>query len=113
MGYVTLVYEAKHGPFKDQKIPEIMDLNVFKAFQGQKISYKLLSAVEKICFEDFDMITIGVGLHKGYGIAQGLYIKNGYQFDGSGLWYQNRQPAINEPLLNNDDCALYLYKKRA
>lgn len=113
MGYVTLVYEAKNGPFKDQKIPEIMDLNVFESYQGRKISHQLLKAVEKVAFENYDIITIGVGLHKGYGKAQRLYIKNGYQFDGSGLWYQNRQLDINEPLLNNDDCALYLYKKRA
>ena len=42
-----------------------------------------------------DKVTLGVGLHSGYGPAQRLYIKRGYIPDGTGVWYQNHQPAMN------------------
>ncbi len=57
------------------------------------------------------IIYLGVGLHKGYGKAQRLYIKRGYIPDGSGLWYKNKQLEQNEACINNDELIIYLSKK--
>ena len=53
-----------------------------------------------------------VGLHKGYGPAQRLYIKRGYIPDGSGLWFNNEALAPYTPCENSDDLVLYFSKKR-
>ena len=58
------------------------------------------------------MVTLGVGLHKGYGPAQRLYVKRGYIPDGSGLWFNNEPLAPYAPCENSDDLVLYFSKKR-
>lgn len=83
-GYATLIPHAKAGPFKKNGYPEITDLNVFQNFQRQGIGAKLLQAAEEQAKTFSSVITIGVGLHSGYGPAQRLYLKNGYIPDGSG-----------------------------
>ncbi len=109
-GYLTIVPKAIHGPFKDL-LPEIVDFNVFERFQRMSIGQKLIKrAAYEVSFST-DILTIGVGLHPGYGAAQRLYIKNGYVPDGSGIWYNNRQLKRGESCLNNDDLVLYFSKK--
>jgi GNAT superfamily N-acetyltransferase len=109
-GYVTLIPSAKHGPYKD-KYPEIVDFNVFEEFQRQGIGNELLSEAELVGKMISDIITLGVGLHKGYGPAQRIYIKRGYIPDGTGVWFNNENIDMNKPCLNNDDLVLYLSKK--
>ena len=58
-----------------------------------------------------DKVTLGVGLHSGYGPAQRLYMKRGYIPDGTGVWYQNQPLEMNATIQNNDDLVLYLFKK--
>ena len=109
-GYLTIVPKSKQGPFKDL-YPEIVDFNVFERFQRRSIGQKLIKrAAYEVSFST-DILTIGVGLHSGYGAAQRLYIKNGYVPDGSGIWYENRQLKRGEHCLNNDDLVLYFSKK--
>ena len=67
-------------------------------------NHKLAKAISEV-------ITLGVGLHKGYGPAQRIYVKRGYIPDGTGVWYQNKNIDNNEPCFNDDDLALYLSKK--
>lgn len=109
-GYVTLLPSALHGPFVN-RYPEIADFNVFEAFQRQGIGNRLLQQAENTAKSFSDIVTLGVGLHPGYGPAQRLYCKRGYLPDGSGVWYHNRRLAMDEPCRNDDDLVLYLAKR--
>lgn len=108
-GYITILPCAKQGPFAGMA-PELSDFNVFEPFQNQGIGNLLLEEAEKQVRLISDKVTLGVGLHSGYGPAQRLYIKRGYIPDGTGVWYQNHQPAMNAVCEDIGDLVLYLSK---
>ena len=108
-GYITILPIAKHGPFAGMS-PELSDFNVFEPFQNQGIGNLLLEEAEKRVKLISDKVTLGVGLHSGYGPAQRLYIKRGYIPDGTGVWYQNHQPAMNAVCEDIGELVLYLSK---
>ena len=108
-GYVTILPCAKQGPFAGM-VPELSDFNVFEPFQNQGIGNLLMEEAEKRVKLISDKVTLGVGLHSGYGPAQRLYIKRGYIPDGSGVWYQNHRPAIDATCEDIGDLVLYLSK---
>ena len=108
-GYITILSCAKQGPFAEI-YPELSDFNVFEPFQNQGIGNLLLEEAEKQVRLISDKVTLGVGLHSGYGPAQRLYIKRGYIPDGSGAWYQNHQPAMNAVCEDIGELVLYLSK---
>ena len=109
-GYITIIPDAKQGPFAGMA-PELSDFNVFEPFQNQGIGNLLMEEAEKRVKLISDRVTLGVGLHSGYGPAQRLYIKRGYIPDGSGVWYRNQPLEMNATIQNNDDLVLYLSKK--
>ena len=109
-GYITILPSAKHGPFAEV-YPELSDFNVFEPFRNQGVGNQLLEEAEKRVKLISDKVTLGVGLHSGYGPAQRLYIKRGYIPDGSGVWYRNQPLEMNATIQNNDDLVLYLSKK--
>ena len=109
-GYITILPCAKQGPFAGMA-PELSDFNVFEPFQNQGIGNLLLEEAEKRVKLISNKVTLGVGLHSGYGPAQRLYIKRGYIPDGSGVWYRNQPLEMNDTIQNNDDLVLYLSKK--
>ena len=109
-GYITILPDAKQGPFAGMA-PELSDFNVFEPFQNQGIGNLLLEEAEKRVKLISDKVTLGVGLHSGYGPAQRLYIKRGYIPDGSGVWYRNQPLEMNATIQNNDDLVLYLSKE--
>ena len=109
-GYITILPCAKQGPFAEI-YPELSDFNVFEPFQNQGIGNLLLEEAEKRVRLISDKVTLGVGLHSGYGPAQRLYIKRGYIPDGSGVWYRNQPLEMNATSQNNDDLVLYLVKE--
>lgn len=109
-GYVTILPSAKHGPFAEV-YPELSDFNVFEPFQNQGIGNLLLEEAEKRVKLISDKVTLGVGLHSGYGPAQRLYIRRGYIPDGTGVWYRNQPLEMNATSQNNDDLVLYLVKE--
>ncbi|WP_049537028.1 GNAT family N-acetyltransferase [Streptococcus pseudopneumoniae] len=109
-GYITIFPCAKQGPFAEI-YPELSDFNVFEPFQNQGIGNLLMEEAEKRVKLISDKVTLGVGLHSGYGPAQRLYIKRGYIPDGTGIWYQNQPLKMNDTIQNNDDLVLYLSKK--
>ena len=109
-GYITILPDAKQGPFAGMA-PELSDFNVFEPFQNQGIGNHLLEEAEKRVRLISDKVTLGVGLHSGYGPAQRLYIKRGYIPDGSGVWYRNQPLEMNVIIQDNDDLVLYLSKK--
>ena len=108
-GYVTILPSAKHGPFAEV-YPELSDFNVFEPFRNQGVGNQLLEEAEKRVKLISDKVTLGVGLHSGYGPAQRLYIKRGYIPDGSGVWYQNHRPAMDATCEDIGDLVLYLSK---
>ena len=108
-GYVTILPCAKQGPFAEI-YPELSDFNVFEPFQNQGIGNLLMEEAENRVKLFSDKVTLGVGLHSGYGPAQRLYIKRGYIPDGSGVWYQNHRPAMDATCEDIGDLVLYLSK---
>lgn len=108
-GYITILPCAKQGPFAEI-YPELSDFNVFEPFQNQGIGNHLMEEAEKRAKLLSDKVTLGVGLHSGYGPAQRLYIKRGYIPDGTGVWYQNHQPAVNAIYEDIGELVLYLSK---
>ena len=108
-GYITILPCAKQGPFAEI-YPELSDFNVFEPFQNQGIGNLLMEEAEKRVKLVSDKVTLGVGLHSGYGPAQRLYIKRGYIPDGTGVWYQNHQPAMNAVCEDIGELVLYLSK---
>ena len=109
-GYITILPCAKQGPFAGMA-PELSDFNVFEPFQNQGIGNLLLEEAEKRVRLISDKVTLGVGLHSGYGPAQRLYIKRGYIPDGTGVWYRNQPLEMNATSQNNNDLVLYLVKE--
>ena len=109
-GYITILPIAKQGPFTGI-YPELSDFNVFEPFQNQGVGNLLIEEAEKRVKLISDKVTLGVGLHSGYGPAQRLYIKRGYIPDGTGVWYRNQPLEMNATIQNNDDLVLYLSKK--
>ena len=109
-GYITISPSAKQGPFAGMA-PELSDFNVFEPFQNQGIGNLLMEEAEKRVKLVSDKVTLGVGLHSGYGPAQRLYIKRGYIPDGTGVWYRNQPLEMNATSQNNDDLVLYLVKE--
>ena len=108
-GYITILPCAKQGPFAEI-YPGLSDFNVFEPFQNQGIGNLLMEEAEKRVKLTSDKVTLGVGLHSGYGPAQRLYIKRGYIPDGTGVWYQNHQPAMNAVCEDIGELVLYLSK---
>ena len=109
-GYITILPDAKQGPFAGIA-PELSDFNVFESFQNQGIGNLLMEEAENRVKLFSDKVTLGVGLHSGYGPAQRLYIKRGYIPDGTGVWYRNQPLEMNATSQNNDDLVLYLSKE--
>lgn len=110
-GYLTLLPEAAHGPFAGKGWPEITDFNVLQKYQRCGVGGRLMGAAEQAASQFSPVVTIGVGLHSGYGTAQRMYVKRGYLPDGSGVWYQNRPLEPYTSCCNDDDLVLYLSKE--
>ena len=108
-GYITILPSAKHGPFAEV-YPELSDFNVFEPFRNQGIGNQLLEEAEKRVKFVSSKVTLGVGLHLGYGPAQRLYIRRGYIPDGTGVWYRNKSLEIGASCQNDNDLVLYLSK---
>ena len=108
-GYVTILPFPKHGPFAEV-YPELSDFNVFEPFRNQGIGNQLLEEAEKRVKFVSSKVTLGVGLHLGYGPAQRLYIKRGYIPDGTGVWYRNKPLEMGASCQNDNDLVLYLSK---
>jgi GNAT superfamily N-acetyltransferase len=95
-GYLTIKWVSFYPPFKENNIPEIMDLNVLKKFRNKGVATKLMDTAEQIVSKCSASVGIGVGLTKDYGNAQALYVKRGYIPDRNGISY-------NETFLKNGD----------
>ena len=83
---------------------------MFESFRKQGIGNQLLEEAEKRVKFVSSKVTLGVGVHLGYGPAQRLYIRRGYIPDGTGVWYRNKPLEMGASCQNDDDLVLYLSK---
>jgi len=112
-GYVTIVWESKYPPFRQQSIPEINDFNVLIKLRKKGVGTALLDAAEKLIAEKAETAGIGVGLTPDYGAAQRLYINRGYVPDGKGIFQRERFLKYGDPITVDDDLSLWLTKRLA
>lgn len=110
-GLCTLVLKSEEGPWKNSGWPEIVDLCVFFNCHKKGVGNKLLDVAEEEASKISDHVYLAVGVHSGYGPAQRIYVKRGYNFDGSGVWYKGSQLGQYEPCVNDDDLVLFMSKK--
>lgn len=111
-GHVSLIYTASEeecGPFPG--IPLISDLCVFFHLHNRGIASCLLDVLEAEAAKTSGTVCLAVGCHSGYGAAQRLYVKRGYIFDGSGVWWNGKQLEQYAPCENDDELVLWMSKK--
>ena len=87
LGYVTLQWQSQYISFREQGIPEIMDLNVLPLFRKKGVGSCLLETAEHAAYKQNVLVGLGVGLYPDYGSVQELHIKRGYVPDGLGITY--------------------------
>lgn len=110
-GYVMLNWRPQYALYRKLQIPEIQDLNVIPAARRQGVGRALIAhcesrAREKGCTQ----IGISVGLYAGFGPAQRLYAKLGYEPDGCGVTYDREYVSPGEIRPVDDNLALMMVK---
>lgn len=109
-GYVTLKWVSHYLSFKNQRIPEIMDLNVLPPYRNKGIGTQLLEVAEQLASTQSPVVGLGVGLYDDYGSAQKLYIKKGYIPDGYGVTYNYQAVIPGDNARIDDDLVLWFTK---
>ncbi|HHF7375818.1 GNAT family N-acetyltransferase [Legionella bozemanae] len=110
-GYITLKWQSSYPSFSQQKIPEIMDLNVLPPYRNKGIATALLDCAEAEAFKKHPVLGIGVGLYADYGQAQRLYVQRGYIPDGLGITYAYNLVAPGSMVCVDDDLILWFTKR--
>lgn len=110
-GYVTVVWESHYEPFREQGIPEIVDLNVLPAFRRRGVGSRLLDAAEQAIAERSAVAGIGVGLYPDYGPAQRMYVVRGYVPDARGVCYDGVPVEPLAQTVNDDSLNLYFTRR--
>ncbi len=111
-GHVSLIHlpePGECGPFEG--IPSISDLCVFFHVHNHGVASRLLDVLENEAAKTSDTVCLAVGCHSGYGAAQRLYVKRGFVFDGSGVWWNGKQLEQYAPCVNDDELVLWMSKK--
>lgn len=110
-GYFNVYFNTMCGLLGGKGFPELIDLGVFKKYRNHGIGTVLLQVAEQVAKKYADTVVIGMGLHRDYGSAQRMYVKNGYIPDGSGIWWQGKPLEPYADLKNDDEVAIYFSKK--
>ena len=111
VGYGTLVFRSRYGPFRAEGIPEIVDLNVLPGFRKRGIAGRMIDALERVARDrGCRTMGIGVGLTKPYGSAQRLYVGKGYVPDGRGITHDGRRVKEFVRIRVDDGANLWLLK---
>jgi GNAT superfamily N-acetyltransferase len=109
-GYITLKWNSLYQSFKNQGIPEIMDLNVLPPYCNKGIASGMLDLAEKEAAKQRLAVGLGVGLYEDYGSAQKLYISRGYVPDGLGITYDYNRVEPGCTVCLDDDLVLWFTK---
>lgn len=110
-GCLTISWQSTYAPFRESRIPEIMDFNVLSEFRRMGIGTQLMDRAEAEIAKVSPVAGIGVGMTPDYGAAQRLYVRRGYVPDGNGLYYRGRPAQYGEAIKVDDNLALYLTKE--
>ncbi|NCA67617.1 MAG: GNAT family N-acetyltransferase [Clostridia bacterium] len=110
-GYVNIYPNAPWGSFGGMGYTEIIDFGVLEKYRNRGIGSKLMDVAEKIASEYSDTVYLAVGLYRGYGSAQRMYVKRGYIPDGKGAWYGEELCEPYGTYRIDDEFTLYLSKK--
>lgn len=111
VGYVSIYHPGCLKTPEKRDMPEIVDFAVLERARGQGIGNALMDAAERVAAGWSDKVYLGVGLHSGYGSAQRMYTRRGYQLDGTGVWYEDAPLEPYAPCRNDDALVLYLVKQ--
>ncbi len=110
-GYLTIDWDAAYPPFREAKIPEIVDFNVLIKYRRKGIGTALMDEAENRVSKRSDIAGIGFGLTDDYGNAQIMYVKRGYVPDGKGVSQRGSFLKYGNEVTVDDDLALYLTKQ--
>jgi len=109
-GYLTVCWTSTYPPFREAKIPEIVDLNVLPQFRRRGIGTALMDIAEGEIIKVSQLAGIGVGLTPDYGAAQRMYVKRGYLPDGRGV-HKGHHIQHGEQVDLDDNIALFFTKE--
>jgi len=110
-GYLTIVWQPDYPYFRENNIPEIIDLIVLPQHRRQRVATRLMYEAEKVISQRSKIAGIGVGLYASYGAAQRLYVLRGYVPDGKGIVYDNVYVKEEELVKADDSLSLHLTKE--
>lgn len=99
VGYVTLLASSGYPPFREQKMPEIADLNVINEHQRKGIGSALVYAAERLARQRGNAaVGIGVEQSPAYEAANRLYPHLGFEPDGRGITASENELHLLKPL---------------
>lgn len=111
MGHAKIIWQPNYFYFRENKIPEIQDLNVLPQFRRQGVASKLMDVAEKLISERSPIAGIGFGLYADYGPAQRMYILRGYVPDGYGVMSHDQPVTPGASVPVDDDLVLRLIRR--
>jgi GNAT superfamily N-acetyltransferase len=100
VGYTTLLISSGYLPFREQRIPEIADLNVIGEYQRRGIGSALIYAAERLARQrGCAAVGIAVEQSPAYDAASRLYPRLGFEPDGRGITASDNELHLLKPLL--------------
>jgi GNAT superfamily N-acetyltransferase len=111
LGYLCVLWRSDYPPFRNGKIPEIVDFNVLPAHRRRGVGTVLMDAAERTIAQRSDQAGLGCGLYAEYGPAMLLYLARGYRPDGRGITYDRRTVPAGQSIRVDDGAALMLVKR--
>ena len=110
-GYLNLVWDADHPPFRRERVPEIQDLNVLPSHRRRGVATRMLDLAEGRAAERSPRVGLGVGVYADYGPAHLLYSRRGYLLDGTALVLHGRPIVGGEAVVADDSLVLHMVKE--